>query len=342
MAKSKINTQSAQEVLENTQNKQINAQENQNEPTPETPEKKSSIDNTDSKTESSQNAQNPSNEQGTRAFNEKLQNALESNASWREQVRLTLLSIAEVYNAFIVLDESYQIGLKDTQNALDSLTSQTQRVDSLASQIATSIIQAKKDFATMQERANEAINLANQTIESTTQNAKITNDNVQASEAIYDKVREMGNQIIEKEDTIIEAYEKWKALDSMLRQANALKAELDSKLEAHRSQLNADKEGYETELNQKKDEISRTLEALANGKTEALNALSETKNNALSEKIEELHTTIEQHKTDIKNAKNELATSYDNIKESVLTELKTYIDGKLNPSQENAESSGNS
>ncbi|MGX2973189.1 hypothetical protein [Helicobacter sp. T3_23-1059] len=270
------------------------------------------------------NTQNPS-DLGVKKFDEILANALKNNTSWREQIKITLQTIAETYNAFVALDESYQTGIKNTNDALDALNSSTQKVNELATQIATTLAQAKKDFKTMQERAEQAITEANATIESTTQNAKTTNDNLVATEAIYDKVREKAEAILEKEDTILEAYEKWKALDSMLRQANALKAELDTKLEAHRSALNADKEGYETELTQKKDEISRALESLANAKQEALNTLSETKNNTLSEKIDELNTQLETHKAEIQNARDLLAKDHDSLKSEILEALKAHL-----------------
>ena len=271
--------------------------------------------------------QNPS-DLGVKKFDEILANALENNTSWREQIKITLQTIAETYNAFVALDESYQTGINNTNDALDALNSSTQKVNELATQIATTLAQAKKDFKTMQERAEQAITEANATIESTTQNAKTTNDNLVATEAIFDKVREKAEAILEKEDTILEAYEKWKALDSMLRQANALKAELDTKLEAHRSALNADKEGYETELTQKKDEISRALESLANAKQEALNTLSETKNNTLSEKIDELNTQLETHKAEIQSARDLLAKDHDSLKSEILEALKAHLESK--------------
>ncbi|MGX3046094.1 hypothetical protein [Helicobacter sp. T3_23-1056] len=262
---------------------------------------------------------------GAKKFNEILTNALDEKAQWREQIRVSLQAIQEVYIAFVALDETYQTGLKATDDALKSLANQTERVDSLATQIATAIAQAKKDFARVQEEANNALTLANATIQSTAQNAKITNDNLKATEAIWDKTREMGQTILQKEEVIITAFEKWKALDSMLLQANVLKAELDSKLEAHRSQLALDKEGYEDELEQKNQEITRGFETLSNAKITALETLSETKNTALSTRIDNLNTELESHKNRIQTASDLLATSYDKIKDEIIISLAEYV-----------------
>lgn len=262
---------------------------------------------------------------GAKKFNEILTNALDEKAQWREQIRVSLQAIQEVYIAFVALDETYQTGLKATDDALKSLANQTERVDSLATQIATAIAQAKKDFARVQEEANNALTLANATIQSTAQNAKITNDNLKATEAIWDKTREMGQTILQKEEVIITAFEKWKALDSMLLQANVLKAELDSKLEAHRSQLALDKEGYEDELEQKNQEITRGFETLSNAKITALETLSETKNTALTTRIDNLNTELESHKNRIQSASDLLATSYDKIKDEIIISLAEYV-----------------
>lgn len=262
---------------------------------------------------------------GAKKFNEILTNALDEKAQWREQIRVSLQAIQEVYIAFVALDETYQTGLKATDDALKSLANQTERVDSLATQIATAIAQAKKDFARVQEEANNALTLANATIQSTAQNAKTTNDNLKATEAIWDKTREMGQTILQKEEVIITAFEKWKALDSMLLQANVLKAELDSKLEAHRSQLALDKEGYEDELEQKNQEITRGFETLSNAKITALETLSETKNTALTTRIDNLNTELESHKNRIQSASDLLATSYDKIKDEIIISLAEYV-----------------
>ena len=319
MAKSR-NTQETQENQNEVPSTLESSQESIPNPS-ETPSEQGEQD----KGESSQESSTPNNQNSIQDFNDRLNAALDSSVEWREQMRLCLQAIQEVYIAFVALDESYQTGLNATNDALEKLATSTAKVDDLASQIAKSIAQARKDFERMQETANQTLADAQNAAQVTTTNATTTNENLKATEAIWDKTREMGQEIIRKESIIIEAFEKFKVLQSMLDNANTLKAELDSKLEAHRSQLNADKEGYETELNQKKDEITRTLEAFATGKQEALNALSETKNQALEAKINELNTQLETHKQEIETARATLATDHDSLKNEILEALKQHL-----------------
>lgn len=257
--------------------------------------------------------------------NERINAALDSSTEWKEQIRITLQSIQEVYLAFIALDESYQTSLSTLRDAQNALESSTKATDTLASDIAKAIMNAKKDFERMQAQAQTTLSEAQETAQSTATNAKTTNDNLVAIEAIYDKVRTLGNTIIEKEAVIIEAFEKWKALDSLLQKGEVLKAELDTKLESHRSQLNQDKEGYEDELEQKKNEITAGFENLSAGKISALELLSETKNNALTTRIDNLNTELEAHKLRIQTASDTLNTSYDKIKEEITQELADYL-----------------
>lgn len=257
--------------------------------------------------------------------NERINAALDSSTEWKEQIRITLQSIQEVYLAFIALDESYQTSLSALSAAQNALESSTKATDTLASDIAKAIMNAKKDFERMQEQAQATLSEAQETAQSTATNAKTTNDNLVAIEAIYDKVRTLGNTIIEKEAVIIEAFEKWKALDSLLQKGEVLKAELDTKLESHRSQLNQDKEGYEDELEQKKNEITASFENLSAGKISALELLSETKNNALTTRIDNLNTELEAHKLRIQTASDTLNTSYDKIKREITQELADYL-----------------
>lgn len=257
--------------------------------------------------------------------NKRINAALDSSTEWKEQIRITLQSIQEVYLAFVALDESYQTSLSALSAAQNALESSTKATDTLASDIAKAIMNAKKDFERMQERAQTTLNEAQETAQSTATNAKTTNDNLVAIEAIYDKVRTLGNTIIEKEAVIIEAFEKWKALDSLLQKGEVLKAELDTKLESHRSQLNQDKEGYEDELEQKKNEITAGFENLSQGKISALENLSEIKNNALTTRIDNLNTELEAHKLRIQSASDTLNTSYDKIKEEITQELADYL-----------------
>lgn len=257
--------------------------------------------------------------------NKRINAALDSSTEWKEQIRITLQSIQEVYLAFIALDKSYQTSLSALSAAQNALESSTKATDTLASDIAKAIMNAKKDFERMQERAQATLSEAQETAQSTATNAKTTNDNLVAIEAIYDKVRTLGNTIIEKEAVIIEAFEKWKALDSLLQKGEVLKAELDTKLESHRSQLNQDKEGYEDELEQKKNEITAGFENLSEGKISALELLSETKNNALTTRIDNLNTELEAHKLRIQSASDTLNTSYDKIKEEITQELADYL-----------------
>lgn len=257
--------------------------------------------------------------------NKRINAALDSSTEWKEQIRLTLQSMQEVYLAFVALDESYQTSLSTLRDAQNALESSTKATDTLASDIAKAIMNAKKDFERMQAQAQATLSEAQDTVQSTATNAKTTNDNLVAIEAIYDKVRTLGNTIIEKEAVIIEAFEKWKALDSLLQKGEVLKAELDTKLESHRSQLNQDKEGYEDELEQKKNEITAGLENLSAGKISALELLSETKNNALTTRIDNLNTELEAHKLRIQTASDTLNTSYDKIKEEITQELADYL-----------------
>lgn len=257
--------------------------------------------------------------------NKRINAALDSSTEWKEQIRITLQSIQEVYLAFIALDESYQTSLSALSAAQNALESSTKATDTLASDIAKAIMNAKKDFERMQAQAQATLSEAQETAQSTATNAKTTNDNLVAIEAIYDKVRTLGNTIIEKEAVIIEAFEKWKALDSLLQKGEVLKAELDTKLESHRSQLNQDKEGYEDELEQKKNEITAGFENLSAGKISALELLSETKNNALTTRIDNLNTELEAHKLRIQTASDTLNTSYDKIKEEITQELADYL-----------------
>lgn len=257
--------------------------------------------------------------------NERINAALDSSTEWKEQIRITLQSIQEVYLAFVALDESYQTSLSALSAAQNALESSTKATDTLASDIAKAIMNAKKDFERMQAQAQTTLNEAQETAQSTATNAKTTNDNLVAIEAIYDKVRTLGNTIIEKEAVIIAAFEKWKALDSLLQKGEVLKAELDTKLESHRSQLNQDKEGYEDELEQKKNEITAGFENLSEGKISALELLSETKNNALSTRIDNLNTELEAHKLRIQTASDTLNVSYDKIKEEITQELAYYL-----------------
>lgn len=257
--------------------------------------------------------------------NKRINAALDSSTEWKEQIRITLQSIQEVYLAFVALDESYQTSLSALSAAQNALESSTKATDTLASDIAKAIMNAKKDFEKMQERAQATLSEAQETAQSTATNAKTTNDNLVAIEAIYDKVRTLGNTIIEKEAVIIEAFEKWKALDSLLQKGEVLKAELDTKLESHRSQLNQDKEGYEDELEQKKNEITADFENLSRGKISALETLSETKNNALTTRIDNLNTELEAHRLRIQTASDTLNTSYDKIKEEITQSLADYL-----------------
>lgn len=257
--------------------------------------------------------------------NKRINAALDSSTEWKEQIRVTLQSIQEVYLAFVALDESYQTSLSTLSAAQNALESSTKATDTLASDIAKAIMNAKKDFERMQAQAQATLSEAQETAQSTATNAKTTNDNLVAIEAIYDKVRTLGNTIIEKEAVIIEAFEKWKALDSLLQKGEVLKAELDTKLESHRSQLNQDKEGYEDELEQKKNEITAGFENLSAGKISALELLSETKNNALTTRIDNLNTELEAHKIRIQTASDTLNTSYDKIKEEITQELADYL-----------------
>lgn len=257
--------------------------------------------------------------------NKRINAALDSSTEWKEQIRITLQSIQEVYLAFVALDESYQTSLSTLSAAQNALESSTKATDTLASDIAKAIMNAKKDFERMQERAQATLSEAQETAQSTATNAKTTNDNLVAIEAIYDKVRTLGNTIIEKESVIIEAFEKWKALDSLLQKGEVLKAELDTKLESHRSQLNQDKEGYEDELEQKKNEITADFENLSRGKISALENLSEVKNNALTTRIDNLNTELEAHKLRIQTASDTLNTSYDKIKEEITQDLCDYL-----------------
>lgn len=257
--------------------------------------------------------------------NKRINAALDSSTEWKEQIRVTLQSIQEVYLAFVALDESYQTSLSTLRDAQNALESSTKATDTLASDIAKAIMNAKKDFERMQTQAQATLSEAQESAQSTATNAKTTNDNLVAIEAIYDKVRTLGNTIIEKEAVIIEAFEKWKALDSLLQKGEVLKAELDTKLESHRSQLNQDKEGYEDELEQKKNEITAGFENLSAGKISALELLSETKNNALTTRIDNLNTELEAHKLRIQTASDTLNTSYDKIKEEITQELADYL-----------------
>lgn len=257
--------------------------------------------------------------------NKRINAALDSSTEWKEQIRITLQSIQEVYLAFIALDESYQTSLSTLSAAQNALESSTKATDTLASDIAKAIMNAKKDFERMQAQAQATLSEAQETAQSTATNAKTTNDNLVAIEAIYDKVRTLGNTIIEKEAVIIEAFEKWKALDSLLQKGEVLKAELDTKLESHRSQLNQDKEGYEDELEQKKNEITAGLENLSAGKISALELLSETKNEALTTRIDNLNAELEAHKLRIQTASDTLNTSYDKIKEEITQELADFL-----------------
>lgn len=257
--------------------------------------------------------------------NKRINAALDSSTEWKEQIRVTLQSIQEVYLAFVALDESYQTSLSALSAAQNALESSTKATDILASDIAKAIMNAKKDFERMQTQAQATLSEAQESAQSTATNAKTTNDNLVAIEAIYDKVRTLGNTIIEKEAVIIEAFEKWKALDSLLQKGEVLKAELDTKLESHRSQLNQDKEGYEDELEQKKNEITAGFENLSAGKISALELLSETKNNALTTRIDNLNTELEAHKLRIQTASDMLNVSYDKIKEEITQELADYL-----------------
>lgn len=257
--------------------------------------------------------------------NKRINAALDSSTEWKEQIRITLQSIQEVYLAFVALDESYQTSLSALSAAQNALESSTKATDTLASDIAKAIMNAKKDFERMQTQAQATLSEAQETAQSTATNAKTTNDNLVAIEAIYDKVRTLGNTIIEKEAVIIEAFERWKALDSLLQKGEVLKAELDTKLESHRSQLNQDKEGYEDELEQKKNEITAGFENLSRGKISALELLSETKNNALTTRIDNLNTELEAHKLRIQTASDTLNVSYDKIKEEITQDLCDYL-----------------
>ena len=300
------------------------------------PKKTQETSELDTELESSQESQN-ANQEASEAdstppstpsvseTNKRINAALDSSTEWKEQIRITLQSIQEVYLAFVALDESYQTSLITLSAAQNALESSTKATDTLASDIAKAIMNAKKDFERMQERAQTTLSEAQDTAQSTATNAKTTNDNLLAIEAIYDKVRTLGNTIIEKEAVIIEAFEKWKALDSLLQKGEVLKAELDTKLESHRSQLNQDKEGYEDELEQKKNEITAGFENLSAGKISALELLSETKNNALTTRIDNLNTELEAHKLRIQTASDTLNTSYDKIKEEITQELADYL-----------------
>lgn len=307
--------------------------------TQETSENNTELESTQESTQEAQasqeSSQNPSQDSqadstppstpGVSETNKRINAALDSSTEWKEQIRITLQSIQEVYLAFVALDESYQTSLSALSAAQNALESSTKATDTLASDIAKAIMNAKKDFERMQERAQATLNEAQDTAQSTATNAKTTNDNLQAIEAIYDKVRTLGNTIIEKEAVIIEAFEKWKALDSLLQKGEVLKAELDTKLESHRSQLNQDKEGYEDELEQKKNEITAGFESLSAGKISALETLSEAKNNALTTRIDNLNTELEAHKLRIQTASDTLNTSYDKIKEEITQELADYL-----------------
>ena len=328
-------TQNEQEALESTKEAQQSPSEN--------PSQESNTSGQDSSQENnaqeSNPAQNTSDEnnteqspsesnnkgEGVKDFNERLNSALDASVEWRGQTRFSPPAMQEISLAFFAPDENSQTSIKNTNDALEKLATSTARIDELAAQIAKTIAQARKDFERMQEQANTTLEDAKAAAQVTTTNATTTNENLKATEAIWDKTREMGQEIIRKETIIIEAFEKFKALQSMLDNAQTLKAELDSKLEAHRSALNADKEGYETELNQKKDEISRTLGALASGKQEALNALSETKNQALEAKINELNAQLETHKAEIQSARDLLAKDHDSLKSEILEALKEHL-----------------
>lgn len=303
--------ESTQEVLESTQ---------EAESTQESTQESSKETSQDSRTDST-----PPSTPSVSETNKRINAALDSSTEWKEQIRVTLQSIQEVYLAFVALDESYQTSLSTLRDAQNALESSTKATDTLASDIAKAIMNAKKDFERMQEAAQATLSEAQETAQSTATNAKTTNDNLVAIEAIYDKVRTLGNTIIEKEAVIIEAFEKWKALDSLLQKGEVLKAELDTKLESHRSQLNQDKEGYEDELEQKKNEITAGFENLSAGKISALELLSETKNNALTTRIDNLNTELEAHKLRIQTASDTLNTSYDKIKEEITQELADYL-----------------
>lgn len=299
--------ESSQEVLESTQ---------EAESTQESTQEASAESSTDS---------TPPSTPSVSETNKRINAALDSSTEWKEQIRLTLQSIQEVYLAFVALDESYQTSLSALSAAQNALESSTKATDTLASDIAKAIMNAKKDFERMQAQAQATLSEAQESAQSTATNAKTTNDNLVAIEAIYDKVRTLGNTIIEKEAVIIEAFEKWKALDSLLQKGEVLKAELDTKLESHRSQLNQDKEGYEDELEQKKNEITAGLENLSAGKISALELLSETKNNALTTRIDNLNTELEAHKLRIQTASDTLNVSYDKIKEEITQEVADYL-----------------
>ena len=208
MAKSR-NTQETQE----NQNEVSSTLESSQESIPNPSEAPSEQGEQD-KGESSQESSTPNNQNSIQDFNNRLNAALDSSVEWREQMRLCLQAIQEVYIAFVALDESYQTGLNATNDALEKLATNTAKVDELASQIAKSIAQARKDFERMQETANQTLADAQNAAQVTTTNATTTNENLKATEAIWDKTREMGQEIIRKESIIIEAFEKFKALQS--------------------------------------------------------------------------------------------------------------------------------